>query len=272
MGVAVETYRNLLSGGKAYAIQEETSPSLIVSFFEMAKREKERDMIKDRVDAKHERLKIMPGKTMPLEGAQRTEILQIVNEFLRDRFGYLEVRDVAFRIAGTGSLGVKRYVLLTYDDRKDKWRLLDIKESHPSSLAPYLRVPQPPWSSAANRIASVQSMMQYALPRFMGTLTVSGETYVLKQLQPSNQKFDYRLCDGKIKNVETVMVVMAEALASAQLRSASRKGSASVEELMTYAIDKSWTTSLLESAFEYTSVMKKYYLEYARLYVAGKMG
>ena len=68
------------------------------------------------------------------------------------------------------------------------------------------------------------------------------------------------------------MVVMAEALASAQLRSASRKGSAGVEELMTYAIDKSWTTSLVESAFEYTSVMKKYYLEYARLYVAGKMG
>ena len=272
MELSLQAYAKLLAGGKAYAIQEEASPPLIVEFFEMAEQEKEKKMVGSRMDKRQEELKIISGKTLPLEEKTKQMIMQTVNEFLKVNYGFLEVRDVAFRIAGTGSLGVKRYALLTYDSRKDKWRLLDIKESCPSSLAPYLEVKQPYWNSDADRILMVQSMMQYALPRFMTTLTIEGAPYVLKQLQPSSQKIDHTLCHKKMKNVETVMTTMAEALASAQLRSASRKGSASVEELMAFAAEPAWQADLVKVAMDYTTVMKNYYVEYAALYKSGKMG
>ena len=271
MNLTLQSYATLLGGGKAYAIQMETSPPLIVRFFEMAQREKEKKMVSERMDSKHDKLKIIPGKTMPVADELRKVIVDSVNAFLKERFGYLEVKDVAFRIAGTGSLGVKRYALLTYDDRKEKYRLLDIKASGPSSLIPFVTTRQPTWPTEAERIISIQSMMQYALPRFMGTPDIQGEHYVLKQLQPSSQKIDYRLCDKKLKNVETVMTVMAEALASAQLRSAYRKGSGSVEELQAFAADRSWQAALIRIAFDYAGVMKKYYMEYITLYKEHKM-
>ncbi len=270
MDLALQAYSKLLSEGKAYAIQKETSPPLIVEFFEMAQREKERTMVESRMD-KHERLKIINGKTIPVEENRKLMIRQVVNEVLQRKFGYLEVRDVAFRIAGTGSLGVRRYVLLTFDDRKEKWRLLDIKEAHPSSLTPYLEMKQPHWDDDSERITSVQGMMQYALPRYMGTLDMEGKPYVLKQLQPSSQKIDHTVCDRKMKNVETVMTTMAEAVASAQIRSASRKGSASVEELMAFAHLSVWKEDLVKLALEYTIVMKGYFREYGALYRSGKM-
>ena len=118
----------------------------------------------------------------------------------------------------------------------------------------------------------VQGMMQYALPRFMGTLSLEGAPYVLKQLQPSNQKIDYSLCHKKMKNVETVMTTMAEALASAQIRSASRKGSASIEELISYAADPDWQADLVKVAMDYTMVMKNYFVEFTGIYKSGKVG
>lgn len=271
MILTLQVYAHLLAGSKPYAIQEETSPPLIVKFFEMADREKEKKMVKQRIDPIQEKLRIIPGKTFPIDDQQRETILKTVNEFLTKDFAHLEVRDVAFRVAGTGSLGVRRYVLLTYDSQKDKFRLLDIKESLPSSLSAYLSTAQPPWLTEADRIVAVQSMMQYALPRFMGKLAIEGRHYVLKQLQPSNQKIDHRLCHKKMRNVETVMTVMAEALASAQLRSASRKHSASVEELVAFAQEPSWRETIVQTALGYTAVMKNYYLEYTRLYQTGKM-
>jgi uncharacterized protein (DUF2252 family) len=266
MILVVKAYTNQLAGGKAYAIERETSPTLIQEFFELAERQKEKAMVKARVDKKKERLKIITDKTLPLEKEIQKQIKTEVNDFLNEHYGYLKVIDSAFRIAGTGSLGVKRYVLLVEDSRQERLRLLDIKQAMPSSLAPYLKSRQPKWTSDAERIVTVQDFMQYAPPRFMGTLSVDNEKYVLKQLQPSAQKIDHTLCHKKMKNVETVMTTMAQALASAQIRSESRKGSADVEELMKFSVNSLWQTQVVSTAIAYVSVMKSYFKEYRKLY------
>jgi len=271
MLLVLKAYTKALAGGKAYAIERETSPPLIQQFFEMAESQKEKELIKDRVDRKKEKLKIIKNKTLPLEKELQQLVKFSVNDFLKEHYGYLKVKDVAFRIAGTGSLGVKRYVLLVNDLRHDKLRLLDVKQAMPSSLQPHLKSSQPTWSSEAERIVTVQSLMQYALPRFMGTLSIGGEKYVLKQLQPTSQKIDHALCNKKMKNVETVMTTMAKAVASAQLRSAARKGSADVETLMKFSIKSLWQTELVQAAVDYTLMMKNYYREYSDLFGRGKM-
>jgi uncharacterized protein (DUF2252 family) len=271
MVIALKAYTRQLAGGKAYAIERETSPPLIQEFFEMAESHKEKELIKARVDKKKETLKIIKGKTLPLDKKTYQEVKASVNDFLKESYSYLKVKDVVFRIAGTGSLGVKRYALLVNDQRQDKLRLLDVKQSFPSSLKPYLKTKQPDWSSESERIVTVQALMQYALPRFMGTPQIGDEIFVLKQLQPTSQKIDYSLCHKKMKNVETVMTTMAQALASAQLRSASRKGSADVEALIKFSTQSLWQTNMVQTSVDYTSTMKKYFDVYCALYKKGKM-
>ncbi len=271
MLLVLKAYTKELAGGKAYAIERETSPPLIQEFFEMAEGQKEKELIKSRINRKKEKLKIIKNKTLPVDKELYQLVKLSVNDFLKEHFGFLKVKDVAFRIAGTGSLGVKRYVLLVQDSRYDKWHLLDVKQALPSSLAPHVKSIQPTWSSEAERIVTVQGLMQYALPRFIGTLSMGNENYVLKQLQPTSQKIDYALCHKKMKNVETVMATMARALASAQLRSAARKGSADVEALMKFSVNALWQAELVQIAVDYTTTMKNYFLEYRDLFHEGKM-
>jgi uncharacterized protein (DUF2252 family) len=268
MLLVLKAYAKQLASGKAYAIEKETSPPLIKEFFNMAERRKEKEMIRERIDPKKEKLKIIKRKTFSLEKETYHEVKKFVSDFLKHHYPFLRVKDVAFRIAGTGSLGIKRYVVLVEDVKEERWRLLDVKESLPSSLSPYLKSRQPSWSTDSERITTIQGMMQYAPPRFMGTLSINDEDFVLKQLQPSAQKIDHTLCHKKMKNVETVMMTMAQAVASAQLRSASRKGSADVDELIKYSLQSFWQTELIQSAVDYTSVMKKYFKEYRELYKA----
>ncbi len=271
MLVVLKAYTKQLASGKAYAIEKETSPALIKEFFEMAERKKEKEMIKSRIDKKKEKVKIIKHKTYLLEKELFREVKLTVNTFLKENYDFLKVKDVVFRIAGTGSLGVKRYAVLVEDLREDKWRLLDIKQSLNSSLSPYLKSPQPQWNSEAERITTVQGMMQYAPPRFMNTLSINSEEFVLKQLQPSAQKIDHTLCHRKMSNVETVMATMAQAIASAQLRSASRKGSASIDDLIKFSLQSFWQAEIIQTAIDYTAVVKSYFKEYRDQYNAGKM-
>jgi uncharacterized protein (DUF2252 family) len=271
MILVLKEYTQQLAGGKAYAIEKETSPPLIQEFFEMAERRKEKEMIKSRINKKKEKLKIIENKTFALPKELYLEVKTSLTEYLKEHYGFLKIRDIVFRVAGTGSLGIKRYAILVEDARENKWRLLDLKQAYPSSLSPYLAIPQPKWASEAERITVVQSLMQYALPRFMGTPSINGKDFVLKQLQPTAQKIDHTLCHKKMKNVETVMATMAQAVASAQLRSASRKGSGGVDELIKFSLNSFWQNNLIQSALNYTQVMKKYFKQYRELYRVGKI-
>jgi uncharacterized protein (DUF2252 family) len=265
MLVVLKAYSQQLVQGKAYAIERETSPQLIQEFFRMAEKQREKELIKARVDRKKEKLKIIKNKTLPLDGETYKFLKQEVSNFLKEQYGFFKIKDIAFRIAGTGSLGVKRYVILVEDKRQNKLRLLDMKQALPSSLAPFVKSPQPHWSSEAERIISIQSMMQYALPRFMKSLSVGEEKFVLKQMQPSAQKIDHSLCHRKLENTETIMTTMAQALASAQIRSASRKGSVDVETLIDFSTHPLWQTELIHTSLELVHKMKNYFLEFQKI-------
>jgi uncharacterized protein (DUF2252 family) len=271
MLLAMKEYSRQLAAGKAYAIEKETSPPLIQEFFEMAERKKEKEMIKSRINKKKEQLKIIQGKTLPIAKQTYREVKAEVNDHLKEHYPFLKIRDIAFRIAGMGSLGIKRYAVLVEDVREDKWRLLDVKQACLSSLAPYLTIAQPKWKCESERVTTVQRLMQYAPPRFFGTLTIGSEDFVLKQLQPSAQKIDHSLCHGKMKNVETIMATMAQAVASGQLRSAARKGSTDVDGLIKFSLNSFWQNDLVQTALSYTSEMKKYFKLYSDLYKTRKL-
>jgi len=71
----------------------------------------------------------------------------------------MRVVDAANRIAGTGSLGLERYVILVQEHKHRKGlHLLDVKFEPGSALAPYVRNPQPHWPSEAARVLARNPM------------------------------------------------------------------------------------------------------------------
>src|SRR6185437_5987700 len=97
-----------------------------------------------------------------------------------------EVIDSAFRLAGTGSVGLKRYVFLlrNINDPGD-YLLVDMKQAVSSSLQPYVKTPQPKWESEAERIIAIQQRMQNIPPALLSTTIFQDDAYIIQEMQPT---------------------------------------------------------------------------------------
>jgi len=73
--------------------------------------------------------------------------------------GFYRVIDLCGRIAGNGSLGLDRYIVLVKGKRQPF--VLDMKAAARKRPGPFSGPRQPPWASEAERIATVQHYMQY---------------------------------------------------------------------------------------------------------------
>ena len=77
----------------------------------------------------------------------------------QDDPSFYRVLDICGRIAGNGSLGLERYVILVKGRRQPL--MMDMKAAARSAPRACLKVRQPPWSCEAERVATVQHFMQY---------------------------------------------------------------------------------------------------------------
>jgi uncharacterized protein (DUF2252 family) len=81
---------------------------------------------------------------------------------------FFEVLDIGRRIAGTGSLGLERFVILVEGKSTPNGNyVLDIKEAEPSAMAPHLvrlGIKQPTWLDEASRVVSIQKRIQAVDP------------------------------------------------------------------------------------------------------------
>ena len=100
--------------------------------------------------------------------------------------GWPHVLDVASRIAGTGSLGRFRWAVLVEgkSGKVGKERILELKESLPSSLAP--NDPGDP----AQQVIAQQRLLQGASPAFLGVAHIAGRSFTVRELQPTEAKID----------------------------------------------------------------------------------
>ncbi|MEV7466043.1 DUF2252 domain-containing protein [Streptomyces kronopolitis] len=84
------------------------------------------------------------------------------------------VQDVAFRVVGTGSVGLRSYVVLLLDHRGEPL-VLQVKEARASVLAPYVEkagYPVPPVIHEGRRIVLGQRRMQVVSDILLGWTTV----------------------------------------------------------------------------------------------------
>jgi uncharacterized protein (DUF2252 family) len=175
--------------------------------------------------------------------------------------------DVARRIAGTGSLGLARYVILVAGGGSpDSNYLVDLKQAAASSLTPYLIHQQPKWQSEAHRVASVQQWGQAISPAFLAPVVFQKQPFILKGLQPTQDKLDLSGWGGKLKHLEQVINSMGELIAWSHLRSGGRMGSAITDEWVTFGKDSKWHVPLVEYASDYAMKITADWKQFAQEY------
>lgn len=174
-----------------------------------------------------------------------------------------EVIDAVFRVAGLGSMGLKRYLfLLKSTNLKEKYLLVDMKQSKNSTLQPFLKIEQPKWESHAQRITEVQKRMQNIPPALLSTIWFKNESYVIQEMQSEKDGIKLNVIKDQYRDLYQVVDDMAMLTASAQLRSTGRQKSSSADELILFGQSESWQEPVLNYAYNYTEKVKKDFDEF----------
>lgn len=262
----VDAYATALASGKARWLERETAAdaSSAIAGLLISLRERQRPAFLDsrtELHGKQRRIRLDGKKALPVSEAQREEVTAFITAFAQRQSqhkpAFFRVLDVARRIAGTGSLGVARYIVLVEGKGSpDSNYLLDLKQALPSSLPTALQrahpeIRQPAWRSEAERVVAVQSRMQAIAMAFLQAEDFAGASYIVRGLQPSEDRVDlaaWKDGKGKLRRLEEVIDSMGKLTAWAHLRSGGRDGSAIADELIAFGLRQDWREPLLQQA------------------------
>jgi len=264
----LKSYSQMLVKGKAINIDPRTAKGIVCDFLTAVAKRKQKDLLKKRTELKKKKLILSEKheKQFELDKTLKKELAKHINDWIANSndgpYNY-EVVNSIFRLAGTGSIGVKRYLFLLKSlNTKNKYLLLDMKQARPSSLQPYVNVRQPQWESDAERVTCIQQRMQNTLPALLGATIFKDEPYVLQQMQPMEDRINFELIKDQYRDIYQVIDDMALLTASAQLRSGGRQGSAITDDLIAFGQNNQWQEVVLQYALKYAKQVKKDYGEF----------
>ncbi len=261
----LEVYTNELATGKDRTVHGATSTGLVRELLLGLKTRKRKDFLDERTEFKNKQrsLKLIAGKTTVATESERRKVTKAITQWAKTQPEpkFFKVLDVMHRIAGTGSLGLDRYVILVEGNGSpDQNYLLDLKLSRPSSLQLYTPCPQPDWSSESFRIATIQDRCQESPPALLNALTVESQSYVLRELQPTADRVNLESKNGKIKGLKKVLNTMAQVTAWGQMRSTGRQKSAIADDLIAFAAAAhDWHPALIDYARSYAAQVEQDY-------------
>ncbi|GAC1402036.1 MAG: hypothetical protein NVSMB49_17530 [Ktedonobacteraceae bacterium] len=144
--------------------------------------------------------------------------------------------------------------------------LLDLKAALSSSLQPYLTVKQPQWTNEAERITTVQRWIQGMPPALLAPVLMNDTSYVLRELQPQEDKVNIVLLHGKVRRLEKLVSTLARVVAWGQLRSGGRQESAPAYELIKFATKKRWRNALVTYTKDYATRVEEDYHSFCAAY------
>ena len=258
----LDAYRTALGHGKAHLVERDTATGMVKTLLEQVKRRKRKLLIESRTSWKkgRRRLRIDGKHTLPATDDQRRDVARWLGKFARSQAdpSFFKILDVARRVAGVGSLGLDRYVVLVRGDGgRDGNAIIDAKWPAPSSLARFDRISQPRWKSEPDRVVAVQQRMQGTTPALLDAVKIGSGGYVLRELQPSKDRPTLKDARGRPGRLRSVISTMARVTAWAQLRSSGRQGSAVADDLIAFADDSRWQRPLLDYGRLYAAQVER---------------
>ncbi|TFH03591.1 MAG: DUF2252 domain-containing protein [Methanosarcina sp.] len=129
---------------------------------------------------------------------------------------HFRISDGALRVGGIGSIGTRCIIFLLEGTEKDEALILQLKETGPSVLEPY--VEKKDYASQARRVVVGQKLMQAASDIFLGWIEdpATGIQYYWRQLKDMKGSFDVNSLDEA--GLETYLKVCSVCLARAHAR------------------------------------------------------
>lgn len=270
-------YQASLLDGHPLWIERATAHGPVRTLLQQVRKRRGREFVPRRaVLGPRPHLRVDGRHALPLPAPIETVVAGAVEAWLRERLDYTAlskpvVLDVARRVAGNGSLGVERYAVLAHRPN-GRLMLIDVKCPAPSSAAEQSPYVQPAWASEAQRVVSVQSMMQAAHPALLGTLTVPHgklpHACVVRELLPSEDRVSIAGLVDRPQELADLFQTLGQILAWNQLRASGRQGADSADALIAWAASPRWANhvepALLRRTHEAASRVMRQWQAYAR--------
>ena len=272
----IERWRQELTNGKPRWIERKTATGLIGDLMDELKRRKPGKFLDKRTVLKKDKRKLVIDgvKTLAISDDDRDELAEFTKGIptTAQEQRFFKFRDAARRIAGTGSLGIARYVLLIEGSGSpDGNVLLDLKKSVPSAVAPRSPCAQPAWPDEAHRIAAIIQRCQVVPVELLRPVVFRGDDYLLRELQPTADRINLQEAAGDTQAFSQAVHSMGMLAAGGHLRGAGRDGSATADALIAFARDSNITQTVLNAARRMADVTRADFAEYRAAYDAGKI-
>jgi uncharacterized protein (DUF2252 family) len=265
VNIFLETFTKTLAAGNARYIEPQTATGIVKKFLTLVSERKQSELLNDKTKLIKGQLRLDKGlnKHLKINKQLKQELIDNFIPWMKSNNAPpndYQVLDVCFRIAGTGSVGVERYLFLIQKIKNPKkFMLVDMKQSTVSSLLPYTNIKQPAWESEADRIISVQKRMQNVSPALLSKIMFHKQPYVMQEMQPTKDRINFELIQNDFKNVCCVMTDMAVITASSYLSSSGRQGSSIADDLILFAQSSDWHKAVIEYSLAYMQRVKNDY-------------
>ena len=236
----LESYAAALADGKARWIERDMATGLIARLLDQVARRKRREFLDRRTqrDGKRRSFIVDDTRLIAAKPKERDALFAWFERFAakQDDPKFFRPIDVALRAAGTGSLGLRRYAVLVRGNGSPNGNyMLDFKPATASSAGRRLARIQPHWSNDAERIVRVQQRAQAIAPAFLMAVRFDAQDWVLKELQPTQDRLDLAAVHGSAVPLSEAVGAMGRLVAWSALRSSGRQGSAEADDLIAFA-------------------------------------
>jgi uncharacterized protein (DUF2252 family) len=275
--VVVSAYLEALARGKAQWIERDTATGVVRSLLERVRRRTRKAFLDARTELHRNRRRIkLDGKrALPATSRERravTELLARIDASGTRPRGFFRVLDVACRIAGTGSLGVARYVVLVAGKGPpDGHYLLDLKQARPSAVAAYANARQPRHGDEAKRVVTAQDRMQAVTIAFLMPVRLLDRPFLLRGLQPAEDRLSLSQAGPDAAGVGDALATMARLVAWAHLRASGRGGAEPADALSAFGSKAKRVTKLCALAATCAERLELDWVAYCAAYDAGKL-
>jgi uncharacterized protein (DUF2252 family) len=271
----LDRYRQWILDGKARWLERSTAEGMVRDLLTGVIKRTRRQLLKARtVRAGAGRRLRLSERALPIAKEERARLTSVMERFgaARGEPRFYRLLDAARRVAGKGSLGLERYVLLVEGKGSPEGNyLLDLKLAVSSALALASARRDPQWESEAQRVVTTQRIAQAISPALLHAVTIGEKSYVLKELQPTTDRLDLARWDGRIERLELAVASMASATAWAQLRGCCRYRACAVDELQRYVAGSKWQQALQGLALQCSERTLQQWSAYCRAYDAGRI-
>jgi uncharacterized protein (DUF2252 family) len=266
------TYFEKLEQGYIRVLEKETTKGIVKEFLTEIESRKRKKFLESKTILKKNGRKLIIDNIhlVALPDSEKEQLVRLYTRWSEkmQHAEFYKIRDIAIRIAGTSSLGLRRYaVLIEGKGSPNENYLLEMKESRKSCGQKYSKAPQPKWKNEAHRIIEVQRRVLSDPPALLNSIDLIGRNYVMKELQPIADRIDYNLFKGNIKKLKQILGNMASIYAWGSLRSSGRQNSAIADDLIAFARnEKAIKKELVRYAYHYSKTINAYHNSFCKAF------